>query len=276
MSEKLYKFDMHCHTREGSLDARIRLIDYARLLKAQGFAGMLVTDHDSYDGYRTWLEMVPKPKDLKNFVILKGVEYDSRDGGHVLVVLPDGVECPILEIQGLRLQKLAEIVHKLGGIMGAAHPYGNGYFAVTNTRLYRKHPEIMELFDFIEVYNTGFRLWCNQMANRLARKLGKPGTCGSDSHSTERVGSGYTAFSTPIRCNNDLIREIRANRIARIGASRTRKAFARENPVVRRLGIWGYWVYNKLEAVSHASAIQSLLERKHLWDRHEDTEEERK
>ena len=48
------KFDMHCHTKEGSLDGRVGLEDYIRILKDKGFQGMLVTDHNSYDGYRAW------------------------------------------------------------------------------------------------------------------------------------------------------------------------------------------------------------------------------
>ena len=50
------KFDLHCHTKAGSIDAKVSLSRYIELLKAQGFSGMLVTDHDSYKGYRQWKE----------------------------------------------------------------------------------------------------------------------------------------------------------------------------------------------------------------------------
>lgn len=33
------KFDMHCHTQEGSLDGKIPVAEYIRLLKAKGFGG---------------------------------------------------------------------------------------------------------------------------------------------------------------------------------------------------------------------------------------------
>ena len=48
------KLDMHCHTKEGSLDGKVPLEQYIELLKSQGFQGMLITDHDSYKGYRHW------------------------------------------------------------------------------------------------------------------------------------------------------------------------------------------------------------------------------
>ena len=47
------KFDMHCHTKEGSMDGKVMIEEYIRTLKRKGFGGMLVSDHDSYDGYRS-------------------------------------------------------------------------------------------------------------------------------------------------------------------------------------------------------------------------------
>ena len=70
------KFDMHCHTKEGSLDGRVGLEDYIRILKDKGFQGMLVTDHNSYDGYRAWKNQV-KDGTAQDFVVLKGIEYDT-------------------------------------------------------------------------------------------------------------------------------------------------------------------------------------------------------
>ena len=48
------KIDMHCHVHEGSIDSRVSLDEYITVLKEKGFDGMLITDHDSYHGYRHW------------------------------------------------------------------------------------------------------------------------------------------------------------------------------------------------------------------------------
>ena len=48
------KFDMHCHTKAGSIDSKIPIDRYIRLLQEQGFDGMLVTDHDSYGRGGDW------------------------------------------------------------------------------------------------------------------------------------------------------------------------------------------------------------------------------
>ena len=67
------KFDMHCHTKEGSIDAKVPVEEYIGLLKEQGFGGMLITDHDSYKGYRAWYKTV-KGKKHRDFVVLRGIE----------------------------------------------------------------------------------------------------------------------------------------------------------------------------------------------------------
>ena len=48
------KLDMHCHVKEGSIDSKVSLDEYIKKLKEHGFDGMLITDHDTYKGYRHW------------------------------------------------------------------------------------------------------------------------------------------------------------------------------------------------------------------------------
>ena len=44
------KFDMHCHIRNGSFDSKVDIRDFIRLLRQRGYGGMLVTDHNTYNG----------------------------------------------------------------------------------------------------------------------------------------------------------------------------------------------------------------------------------
>lgn len=48
------KIDMHCHVKEGSIDSKVSLDEYITILKSKGFQGMVVTDHNTYKGYRHW------------------------------------------------------------------------------------------------------------------------------------------------------------------------------------------------------------------------------
>ncbi len=109
------KFDMHCHTREGSIDGRVGIEDYIRILKEKGFQGMLVTDHNSYNGYRFWKNEV-KDRDGEDFVVLKGIEYDTSNAGHMIVVMPEGVKPRILEVRGMPVSLLITVVHERTGL----------------------------------------------------------------------------------------------------------------------------------------------------------------
>ena len=46
------KLDMHCHTKEGSPDGKLELLENISILKQKGYQGMLITDHNSYKAYR--------------------------------------------------------------------------------------------------------------------------------------------------------------------------------------------------------------------------------
>ena len=89
------KFDLHCHTQEGSLDGKLPIAEYIRLLQEKGYDGMLVTDHNSYKGYRAYRDKLKEK--LHNFVVLKGIEYDTIDAGHILVIMPEQVKLKLLE-----------------------------------------------------------------------------------------------------------------------------------------------------------------------------------
>lgn len=215
------KFDLHCHTRAGSIDGRVALSRYIELLQAQGFDGMLVTDHDSYRGYRQWKEGCAAGTEpaADDFVVLEGIEYDTRDAGHILVIMPDGVNLDVLQVRGLDVRTLIGLVHHFGGILGPAHPFGAKSSSMMHMKAIHRHPQLMKQFDFIEGINTCEGAGSNYFAQGLAAFWDKPCTGGSDSHSEESVGSAWTEFDMDIRCNNDLIRAIRQHRITGFGGT---------------------------------------------------------
>ena len=107
------KIDMHCHVKEGSIDSRVGIEEYITILKEHGFQGMVITDHDTYNGYRYWKKNL-KGKKHTDFVVLKGIEYDTRDAGHILVIMPEGVKMRLLEMRGMPLALLIDLVHRNG------------------------------------------------------------------------------------------------------------------------------------------------------------------
>lgn len=202
------RIDMHCHTREGSLDGKVPLKDYVLRLKALGYDGMLITDHNSYKAYRYYVRHA-NDYEFEDFTVLKGIEYDTCDAGHILVIMPEGF-LPILEVRGIPVRMLIEIVHTFHGILGPAHPCGEKFLSITICKYYQKHPEVISMFDFIEVFNSNVTDEANEKAVALAEEYGLPGTSGSDSHKLDNIGLAYTEFTRPITTESDLIEYIKA------------------------------------------------------------------
>ena len=44
------KFDLHCHTKEGSLDSKVSVREFADKFMKLGFDGFMISDHNSYKG----------------------------------------------------------------------------------------------------------------------------------------------------------------------------------------------------------------------------------
>lgn len=201
------RFDMHCHTRYGSIDAHIPIRDYVNILADKGYDGMLVTDHDSYRGYEKWMREGGDRE--KDFVVLRGIEYDTRDAGHFIVVLPDGIHIKALSIRGMSVRTLVRLVHEYGGIVGPAHPFGVRCSSSMFFRALRKDRDLIKKFDFIEGFNACESKESNRLANALAHEYDKPMFGGSDSHDFKYAGMGYTDFYSDISCNDDLIRAVK-------------------------------------------------------------------
>ena len=238
------RFDMHCHTREGSLDGKINLDEYVSLLKQKGYHGMLISDHNSYDAYRYYKKHREEPA-FKDFVVLKGIEYDTIDAGHILVIMPEYIKLPILELRGLPVTLLIEIVHFFGGILGPAHPCGEKYLSLCNTRRFRKTPDIIKNFDFMETFNACEPPEANIAAASLARQNNLPGFGGSDAHKPDCVGFAYTDIPDGIMTETDLVNYIRSGKPVSCGGNyyhgTTRERIGSFNKVL----VYSFWFFNK-------------------------------
>ena len=98
--------------------------------------------------------MISKEERHKDFVVLKGIEYDTIDAGHILVIMPEGVKIRILELRGLPVRILIDVVQQK-----RRYP-GTGTSLRRTISEYRQHQKKREAktqfcrkFDFIETFN---------------------------------------------------------------------------------------------------------------------------
>ena len=253
------KIDMHCHTREGSIDAKVGIEDYIRKLISLGYDGMLITDHNSYRGYGKWTELVNNIKISQPFKVFKGIEYDTRDAGHIIAILPEHINSKLLEIRGMTVEQLEKIVHNMGGVLGPAHPYGTGFFAFMNTRFGKKHQEFIDKFDFVETFNACTKPFANFKARKLATEHSKLHIAGSDAHKENIIGSAFTIFEHAIENNDDLIKIIKENAKTIADGTVLESMKRRKSIILEKIGVAGYWVYNKAGAWIRKKRLESEL-----------------
>ncbi|SKB65445.1 hypothetical protein SAMN06296386_103195 [Lachnospiraceae bacterium] len=237
------KIDMHCHTKEGSPDGSIPIEEYIRKLKSLGFGGMVVTDHDSYGGYRVWKETI-RGKRHRDFVVFKGIEYDTIDAGHIIVIMPEYLKLRILEMRGLPVNMLIDIVHRYGGILGPAHPCGSKYMSYENSLRARQVSTMMK-FDFVEAFNACETRESNFEAECLARVYGKPGTGGSDAHRIACVGLAWTEIPDSIRHESQLINYIKSGGTVKCGGRYYGHTTKDRIGPFNRILVEMFWFYNK-------------------------------
>ncbi|MCH5261989.1 MAG: PHP domain-containing protein [Lachnospiraceae bacterium] len=245
------KLDMHCHTKEGSPDSKVSLLENIELLKKRGYQGMLISDHDSYKAYRFYQKLSDKPKD---FVVLKGIEYDTIDAGHMLIIMPTDVKLPILELRGLPVILLIEIVHHYGGIIGPAHPCGEKFLSICGTLRSKIAGKIYKKFDFIEGYNACEDADSNIRAMQLAEQYDLPCFGGSDSHKPDGAGFGYTILQENIQNETDLINYIRSGKSTMAGGIHYEHTTKAKLGRVNKVLVYSFWFYNKFTALLRRKA----------------------
>ncbi|MBU9745391.1 CehA/McbA family metallohydrolase [Lachnospiraceae bacterium ASD3451] len=239
------KFDMHCHVKEGSIDAKVSLEEYIDRLMDKGFQGMLVTDHDTYDGYRKWKYELKNDDRYKDFVVIKGIEYDTRDAGHMLIIMPDHLKLRVLEVRGLPIQTLIDVIHKSGGIIGPAHPCGERFLSMMSTGRFRKNDHLVEKFDFIETFNSCESDESNRRARALAEKYHKPQFGGSDAHKLDCAGLAYTRIDADIRSANDLIHAVQEHKVVSCGSTYYKFTTKQKLGKLNNIPVAAFYFYNK-------------------------------
>jgi predicted metal-dependent phosphoesterase TrpH len=200
------KIDLHIHTAPLSacsyIDPR-ELIQEARRLKLDGIC---LTEHQVvWD--RAEVDRLAEEAGIR---IFRGNEFTTNQGD----ILVFGFYEDIKEL--LIIQDLRDKVTAAGGYMIAAHPFrgfktfGIGQLQMTVDQACKR--KVLEFVDAVEIGNGKLSPEENEMARKVAEKLGLPGTGGSDAHRVDEIATWVTVFEKTIEDENELLQELHAGR----------------------------------------------------------------
>ncbi|MCF2137656.1 MAG: PHP domain-containing protein [Candidatus Thorarchaeota archaeon] len=189
-------FDLHTHTIH-SKDGLTRPKTLFSLMKKHGLRGIAVTEH--------LRPSFTKPIVRGNRFLIPGCEYKSTDYGEIIGLF-------ITEpVENRSFEEIAEDLRDQNAITILPHPRDP---LRKHTAMRRGLPErlIVKYIDLIEGFNSRCILpVSNKWAQRLAKRLHKPMTAGSDGHSFLEIGHAQTWLQN-IETVNDIYEELKAGR----------------------------------------------------------------
>lgn len=219
--EAPYLYEMHQHTAGCSLCAADTPTDTVRALKADGFTGMVLTNHfyrgntgisrrlPWADFVRPYIEAYEQAKvvgDTLDFDVLFGLEEGVGGGKEVLLygITPHWVlahpELRELAADRPSLERLYHLVHEGGGLVYQAHP-----FRVRDYIRDPWKPLPPECLDGVEGYNSCNSPIENVRAVAFAKEFDLPMVAGSDAHTAGFRGRYGIACHHRIRTEQELV-----------------------------------------------------------------------
>jgi len=183
------RFDLHVHSSHSG-DSKNRIEEVLDACARKGLSGVAIMAHNSLEGSRYALSLK-----RDGILIIPGMEISSAKG-HILAYN--------IQEEVPRELEVAETIDRIraqGGIAVAAHPY----------RMWSGLGEEVTLandFDAIEIHNGRSTHGHNDQAAKLAARMCRPFTAGSDSHEPSTVGKAYFVSSRDCYSVEDVIKDV--------------------------------------------------------------------
>jgi predicted metal-dependent phosphoesterase TrpH len=153
---------MHSNYSPDSTTPLDALVRQARELE---FDRIALTDHGTAEGA---LELALREPGLA----IVGEEVRTTEGEIIGLFLVDSIE------PGGTPEEVVEEIHRQGGVSYVPHPLDPYRWHFSEERLLELAPRI----DVVETHNQWCRDDANAAAVAIARRMQKPGACGSDAH----------------------------------------------------------------------------------------------
>lgn len=222
---KMYKYETHLHTAEGSACASASGAEMARAHKELGYEGIFVTDHffnanTAVPRNLPWNERVDRlwlgyehAKEVGDEIGLKvwfGFEYTTIYGADILIynVSKEWMKQNEYLLMCEDERECFRTVRKLGGIVVQAHPF-RLYDYIHHINLYPDDVDAVETINGSHPHNSMF----NKRAQLYADMYGLIKTGGSDSHHLNKLFGSGIAVPEPISCPSDYLRLLREGKV---------------------------------------------------------------
>ena len=189
----MFRYETHMHTSEASACASSTGAEMADKYKAEGYTGIIVTDHffngntcvdrslpwdEWVEGYCKGFENAKKRGDEIGLDVFFGIEYGDGSSDYLIYGLTKEWLIAHDDIMSLDLPSFLEFVRSEGAMVIQAHPFRMRDY----TRGIVHAPRFC---DGIEIFNASDAATpFNERAKIYASWYDLPGTGGSDSHNT--------------------------------------------------------------------------------------------
>src|SRR3989304_4049395 len=201
--------DMHLHTTRGASDSGLNPDDLASEARTRGLTAVHMSEHD-----RLWDPFVLEEYRRRHhdLLVCNGMEV-STEMGHILAL---GLR---EYVGGIRhAETLRRVADEQGAFLIVAHPFRHFfdpvYFRRQGKEPFTLTPEqaaklpIFQIVDAIEVLNGANTARENLFALRVAQAVGKPGSGGSDAHSTQGIGIHCIEFERDCSSQDEFLEQL--------------------------------------------------------------------
>lgn len=196
MDSRLSAFDLHMHTYH-SKDGFQSPYNLFKMMKKKGLRGVAPTEH--------WRAATLRVIERDGRFIIPACEFKSTDYGELIGLFVTN------HIENRSFEEIAEDVHDQNGLVILPHPRDP---LRKQTAIRKGLPDelIVKHVNLIEGINSRcFIPYFNTRAQKLAKRLKKPMTAGSDGHSPLEMGHAKTWLQN-IETAEDIYRELKAGR----------------------------------------------------------------
>ncbi len=163
------KADLHIHSNYSN-DGKSTVEEIIEKAVERELGCIAITDHNSFEAYA-------HAKDNGKVIVIPGIEVSSAEG-HILAY---GIDRDIP--RGMSIQETIDAIHEAGGVAFAAHPYR--WWSGLGEKNVLGHD-----FDGTEARNARSTPASNRKSEKLAERIGKPISAGSDAHTPSHIGDG--------------------------------------------------------------------------------------